>query len=147
MSRKLETVLHLWFDRPLAALPAEPRRLVDLHFDMFRWDDLTPEQRRFRAQWVDAQRPGNLADMTAAERSFREGFKKVSVPRRNSRNAKRPRLSRQKLTDADILRVKRELEAEGIPPRKQCSEAHCRLGAVMAIQSFRERWNRLKKEG
>lgn len=146
MSRKLETRLHLWFDRSQEALPAELSILVDRHFDIFRWNELTPEQRRSRAQCVDAQQPDNLADRAAAAQSFLEGFKKVSVPQRNSRNAKKPRPSRQQISDADILHVMRTLETEGVPKHKQCPEAHRRLGAVMAIQSFRQRWKRLKKK-
>jgi hypothetical protein len=150
----LTAALTLWFGRPLAELPPDLRNRVERHF-VLSWDMLTAEQRRKVAETFDAQHPTNLADKLAADVGFREGFKMVSIPRRNKLNAKRPRLSRQKVSDADILRVTMDLESEGVK-RPKCSEVYKRLFAGRSPRSissrgFRYRWDRLaemnKKKG
>ncbi len=104
----LAVALKHWFDADLAGLPADVRGIVEHQAKVFHpcnWDELTALQRRVAAQTFDAQRPTTLVDKRAAKEGFREGFKKVSVPRRNKANAKRPRPSRQKVSDADIQRI------------------------------------------
>jgi hypothetical protein len=156
------TELSLFFGHTFAALPSGLQKVVcklsfprsergSLAADQRRvaeqdWDMRTPKQRRKFAEQFDAQHPTDLVGKLMAEAAFRKGFKRVSVPRRNRANAKRPRRSKQKVSDADIQRVKREMAAADVKSHKQCSEAYRRLfGAVppISLRGFRKRWNRL----
>lgn len=130
------------FDRPFAKLPIDLQKRVERAFFPFSWDRRTSQQRRQLAEGWDAQHPRDLAAKEKLKLAFRKGYKKVSVPRRNKQNAKRPRPSRQKVPDADLLRVKRKLDAESIPLHKQCSKAYEQLAAGrMTMRGFRKRWN------
>jgi hypothetical protein len=156
------TALRLWFAHSFAALPSGLHKVVcklsfprsewgSLTTDQRRvveqdWDMLTPKQRRMVAEQFDAQHPTDAVGKLVAELDFRQGFKRVSVPLRNRRNAKRPRPSKRKVSNADIQRVKCEMAADDVKPHKQCSEAYRRLFGVappISLRGFRKRWNRL----
>lgn len=66
---------------------------------------------------------------------------------RNKRNAACRRPSRQKVTDADILRVQRQLELEGVKHHNRCPQAWRRLlvdiDGGISLRGFRKRWNLL----
>jgi hypothetical protein len=139
---QLKLALTGMFGRSFAKLPIDLQRRVERAF-LIHWDSLAPEQRKIAAECWDANHPIRLTDKEEAKIGFREGFKKVSIPLRNKLNAKHPRPGAQKVSDADILRVKRALQTEGVPRHKQCTEAYQRLGAGrIALRSFRDRWNR-----
>lgn len=143
----LSKQLAIWYGRKFFELPSNKiRKDVEDRLPV-PWDELTPTQRRTGLECWEAQYPTNRDDKNEAKRAFRYGFKQVSVPRRNKRNAKSARPSRQRVSDADIKRVKRDLEAEGVKPHKQCSKAYARLVAVTApsisLRGFREHWNKL----
>lgn len=145
--QRLLPLLHLHFGRSFAELSPDRQDAVTRHYSLVPWEILTPHQRMEHAAHIDAQHPRDSAEAQAIRADFNRGFKRISVPRRNKANAKRPRHSRQVVTDIDILLVKGVLEVEGVAHRNQCSEARRRLLAEGAIpispQGFRKRWNRL----
>jgi hypothetical protein len=138
-------LLSRWFAYPLAEIGDEAVRSLVERAYIIPWDSLTPSQRRHLAAQWDAQRPRNLAEAQQADEDMRLGFKRVSIPRRNRRNARRPRPSRQKVSDADIERIRAMLVAEGVKPHKQCSIAYGLLRPPITLRAFKKRWTRLKK--
>lgn len=145
-AHRLTVELGQWFGRPLAALPPRLRALVERRWATAPdWDRLTARQRRVIAEQLDAQdwRVLDAVERQEAEEAFRAGFARVSIPRRNRRNARRLRPSRQKVSDAEIARLKAELEAEGLKAHKQVAEAHRRLSAAgirISLRGLRYRW-------
>lgn len=145
----LTAALALWFERSLDDLPVDLRGRVEEFFVLVPWDELSVDQRRGHAANVDALNPRNKVDKDIADQAFRSGFKAVAVPRRNRRNAQKPRPSRQKVSDEAILAMKAMLDAERVPSHRQVRVALTRLGVPISVRSLRERWGRLapKKKG
>jgi len=146
MARRLSVSLKLWFNQRYDNLPSGLQARVKECFltpDLAPglWDSLTPEQREAMTEFWDEVHPID-ANREEAEAVFREGFKSVSIPQRNRKNSKKPRCSRQKVSDHDIRDLKSKLDSEGIKPHRRCSEAYRRLNPPISIQAFRRRWNR-----
>lgn len=141
-------MVRVWLNKSLRDLPDGLRSQVERAY-IVPWDALTPKQRKRAAEDYDALHPRNRVDQQMAKEAFRDGFKGVSVPERNRRNAARPRPSRQSVSDDDLARIKFELEAEGVPSHKQCAEAHHRLGRPITLRGFRKRWRKVadRKKG
>lgn len=144
-SISLAAAISQWVDRTLEELPAGVRQRVERDFPsvLWKWDELTPAMRRHVAAAWDAQHPAKRHDKHLAKEAFREGFKSVSVPDRNKRNARKPRPSRQRVSNDEILRVRNKLQRMGAKPHKQISEAYRRLAPPMTLRAFRKRWNAL----
>lgn len=128
-------------------MPEDKKRLVDEVYKIFEWDSCSPEQRRSLATQEDAQNPTTLVEKEEAEAGFLEGYRSISIPKKNRKNAKKTRPTRQKVTDSEILTVMNELIAEGVKPHNQCSEARKRLMAkysfTISLRGFRKRWNKV----
>jgi len=146
--------LSRWFGHSRDELPGDLQKLVAASYSPFRWDGLTRAQRERVAGQLDAQRrPSDPAESVAADLAFRSGFKKVSVPLRNKKNAKHRRPTRQRVTDTKILQLHKRVATK--PPHKRCSAAFQLLSeggeAPLSARAFRDRWNALglknKKKG
>lgn len=148
MPRRLLLKVRLWLKRKLRELPDDPRLEVERTY-IVPWDALTPEQRKKAAEDYDAQHPTDPYDRQYGAEAFHDGFKSVSVPRRNRRNAARPRPSRQSVSDDDLAGIMFTLDAEGVPRHKQCAEAYHRLDPPITLRGFRKRWGKVadKKKG
>lgn len=137
-----------------AEMPEGLRRVADdlSAWSGWNWDAIEPHQRRCLAVQWDAQHEGIVLSRQEIDAAFRAGFKKVSVPNRNKRNASKPRPGAQRIGDTEILDLYRAVS--GRPAQKQVGEAFAKLcargEAPLSLRAFRGRWNALglkKKKG
>lgn len=136
------------FERKLSKMLTDKReRLERDEPTLFHlWDSLTELQRRSVAERYDAQHPTRPSDIAHMELQIDHGFRAVKQSARNSKNAKRSRPSRQKVTDEEILRMSVD---------RSCAEAHRALYPEakpgVSYRGFLKRWTKLglgkKKKG
>lgn len=137
-----------WFSHKFEELPQNLQHLIERRLPI-AWNDRTTKQRELAAETWDLQNPVKIDKARDQEndRAFRDGFKSVSVPRRNKRNAAKPRPTRQKVSNKAIMRAKADMEREGVRAHKQCFEAYRRLSPPITFRAFRKRWNLMAKKG
>ena len=136
--------LALWFESSLETLPSDLQKLIRKRFPSFAdWNKLQPSQRRSVVSSWDAANPTRLTDAVSLEKGGRYGFRKVASSWQNRRNAKRPRISTQRVTDEAILRAHSIVKEMGIPFHKRCSAAFKYIAPPVTSRAFRMRWNRL----
>lgn len=142
----LVSQLGQWFDKPSGELPSNLQDLLKERWGIPTWNSLTAVQRRRVAIDLDAQHPVDLVARQTASRDFRNGFKKISVPRRNRQNAGRQRPSRQKLSKDDIVRIRRAVAS--LTRRGMKVNASKVYGIVFpghapfTLRAFRDQWNK-----